>query len=61
MDFDRYCRAHGNSCADVFFLYVDKDEDLWIYGAGVWAYDLSDRKWHSQWNFSDRGQAHISK
>ncbi len=51
---------HMGTRTDIFFLYVDKDEDLWIYGApGVWAYDLSDRKWHSQWNFSDRGQAHI--
>lgn len=29
---------------DIFFLYVDKDEDLWIYGApGVWAYNLPAR------------------
>lgn len=45
---------------DIFFLYVDKDEDLWIYGApGVWAYNLPAKKWQSQWNFNDRGQAHV--
>lgn len=45
---------------EIFFLYVDKDDDLWIYGApGVWAYNLPAKKWRSQWNFSDRGQAHV--
>lgn len=45
---------------DIFFLYVDKDEDLWIYGApGVWAYNLPAKKWQSQWDFNDRGQAHV--
>lgn len=45
---------------EIFFLYVDKDDDLWIYGApGVWAYNLPAKKWRSQWSFSDRGQAHV--
>lgn len=45
---------------DVFFLYVDKDDDLWIYGApGVWAYNLPARKWQTQWCFNIRGQAHV--
>ena len=31
---------------EIFFLYVDKDDDLWIYGApGVWAYNLPAKKW----------------
>jgi len=48
------------TCTDIFFLYVDNDDDLWIYGApGVWAYHLPTGKWQSQWNFNDMGQAHV--
>ncbi|WP_291528242.1 hybrid sensor histidine kinase/response regulator transcription factor [Bacteroides sp. UBA939] len=45
---------------EIFFLYVDNDDDLWIYGApGVWAYNMPAKKWQSQWNLGDRGQAHV--
>lgn len=53
-------RVRMNGKKDVLFLYADKDNDLWIYGSpGVWAYNLPSRKWQTNWDFSDLGQAHV--
>ncbi|MDO4163186.1 MAG: two-component regulator propeller domain-containing protein [Bacteroides sp.] len=42
-----------------FFLFVDSDEDLWIYSAlGTWTYSLKERKWHPELVWTTGNQSH---
>ncbi len=41
----------GEDCVEVFSLFADADEDLWIYGVpGVWVYNLKDKEWKKNCN-----------
>jgi signal transduction histidine kinase/ligand-binding sensor domain-containing protein/DNA-binding response OmpR family regulator len=44
---------------EVFSLYVDCDQDLWIYSTlGTWVYRLSDKSWQNQWNDRMKSGSH---
>lgn len=41
----------GEEYVETFSLFVDRDEDLWIYGApGLWVYNLKSKEWKKNRN-----------
>ncbi len=48
----------GSEYVEMFSLFVDADEDLWIYGApGMWVYSLKSRQWKKS---GDNGISNLS-
>jgi signal transduction histidine kinase/ligand-binding sensor domain-containing protein/DNA-binding response OmpR family regulator len=55
---DDVVKELNNSRVDVFSLFVDAGENLWIYGApGIWTYNLVRKEWQSQY-YKEFNQSH---